>query len=189
MTAGLLSSPLSTPPTWSAIWPIDFPAKTSGWALASPTVSGSSGHCGVNATYPAFSNSLIQRSQLLGSSHRPCTNATGCFPDVFARWTCFVSAALMVTVASVLVPLTQSPPPPHRRLRTATRCATRWAAGTSRLLVTAVLRVPGRRLDERPRDVSRRQLEGIGDDSGVGADSVEHLARRLAGIAQRIPAG
>src|SRR6478672_9749379 len=63
-------------------------AKTSGSALASATVSGSSGQRGVTATYPASSKRSPQRSQLDGRSQRPCTNTTGVFPDEFARSTC-----------------------------------------------------------------------------------------------------
>src|SRR4051794_22377697 len=82
--------------------PMDLPAKTSGCVFASSTVSGSSGHSGVTATKPALSNSLTQLSQLLGSSQRPCTNATGLLPDLLARWTRCASSALMVEVASAV---------------------------------------------------------------------------------------
>jgi len=71
MTAGFLVSPRMISSKWLATWPIDLPAKTSGWALASLTVSGSSGQPGVKATKPFSSNSAAQRSQLLGSSHSP----------------------------------------------------------------------------------------------------------------------
>src|SRR6266508_2660623 len=50
MIAGLRSSPRMIVSKWSATWPIDLPANTSGWALACSTVSGSSGHPGVSAT-------------------------------------------------------------------------------------------------------------------------------------------
>jgi hypothetical protein len=35
----------------------------------------------------ASSNTFAQRSQLLGKSHKPCTNTTGCNPVLFARST------------------------------------------------------------------------------------------------------
>src|SRR5438270_6748880 len=80
--------------------PIDLPAKTSGWAAASSTVSGSSGHPGVTAEKPAFSKYWAQGSQLLGRSHRPWTKATGVFPDLLASSTCCCSSALIVTAAA-----------------------------------------------------------------------------------------
>ena len=48
MIAGFLSRPPITSSKWSAIWPTDFLAKTSGCSLASATVSGSSGQPGVS---------------------------------------------------------------------------------------------------------------------------------------------
>ena len=49
MTAGRLASPPMIAATWSATWPIDLPASTSGCSLACSTVSGSSGQPGVSA--------------------------------------------------------------------------------------------------------------------------------------------
>jgi hypothetical protein len=49
ITAGLLSSPRMISSKWSATSPTVLPANTSGWALASSTVSGSSGQPGVSA--------------------------------------------------------------------------------------------------------------------------------------------
>lgn len=46
ITGGLRSSAPITSPKWSAIWPMDFFANTSGCSLAASTVSGSSGHPG-----------------------------------------------------------------------------------------------------------------------------------------------
>ena len=51
---------------WSATWPTLLPAKTSGSALASSTVSGSSGQPGVSGVSPAAAKTSAQRSQLLG---------------------------------------------------------------------------------------------------------------------------
>ena len=48
MMTGFLSSLPMTASKWSAISPIDLPARTSGCSLASSTVSGSSGHPGVS---------------------------------------------------------------------------------------------------------------------------------------------
>src|SRR3954468_2433397 len=67
------------------------PAKISGCAFASATVSGSSGQPGVNATYPACSNSSTQGCQLDGSSQSPWTKTTGVAVDAFARSTCSCS--------------------------------------------------------------------------------------------------
>jgi hypothetical protein len=47
MTTGLMVNLWMTSSKWSATWPTVLPAKTSGWALASSTVSGSSGHPGI----------------------------------------------------------------------------------------------------------------------------------------------
>ena len=49
ITAGFFSSWRITSAKWSATCPTVLPAKTSGWALASSTVSGSSGQPGVSA--------------------------------------------------------------------------------------------------------------------------------------------
>src|SRR2546430_8867514 len=54
---------------WSATWPTFLPAKTSGCAFASETVSGSSGHPGFTAVKPASSNNVAQRSQLRSEEH------------------------------------------------------------------------------------------------------------------------
>ena len=48
MIAGFWSSLPMTSSKWSATWPTVLWAKTSGWALASSTVSGSSGQPGVS---------------------------------------------------------------------------------------------------------------------------------------------
>ena len=50
MIAGLRFSPRMMVSKWSAIWPIDLPANTSGCSAASSTVSGSSGQPGLSAT-------------------------------------------------------------------------------------------------------------------------------------------
>ena len=71
ITAGFLFSLPITSAVWSAIWRRFFLAKTSGFARACSTVSGSSGHDGVTPAYPASSKSCTQLSQLLGSSQRP----------------------------------------------------------------------------------------------------------------------
>ena len=98
-TAGLRSILRITASKWSAICPTDFRAKTSGWAFACSTVSGSSGQPGRNARVArAVSNNFAHRSQLLGSNHNPCTNTTGCLPELLARSTCFNSS--FVTVRS-----------------------------------------------------------------------------------------
>jgi hypothetical protein len=96
MIAGLRSSPPMMVSKWSATWPIDLPANTSGWAAASSTVSGSSGQPGVNAAKPCCSNNSAQRSQLLGSSHRPWTNTTGWRPVALACWHCSSSYSVIV---------------------------------------------------------------------------------------------
>ena len=49
ITAGLRVSRPMTSEKWSATWPTDLPANTSGCSLASSTVSGSSGQPGVSA--------------------------------------------------------------------------------------------------------------------------------------------
>ena len=71
ITAGFLSSWRMIPSKWSATWPTVLCANTSGCSFASSTVSGSSGHPGVNPVYPASSNTSTHRSQLLGKSHNP----------------------------------------------------------------------------------------------------------------------
>ena len=48
-----------------------YAAISPGWPDDPSTVSGSSGQPGVSAVYPAASKASAQRSQLLGSSHRP----------------------------------------------------------------------------------------------------------------------
>src|SRR5260370_24217948 len=57
------------------------PANTLGSSRASSTVGGWSGQLGATALYPASSKNGTQWSQLLSSSHSPCTNTTGCFPE------------------------------------------------------------------------------------------------------------
>ena len=52
-------------------------ANTSGVALASATVSGSSGQPGASGAYPASANTWAHRSQLEGSNHSPCTTSIG----------------------------------------------------------------------------------------------------------------
>ncbi len=94
-TAGL-SRIVITSAKWSATWPTVLPANTSGCALASSTVSGSSGHPGRTGAYPASSKSCAHRSQLLGSSHRPWTNTAGVRPDALAFSTCWVSESDIV---------------------------------------------------------------------------------------------
>src|SRR5258706_2344379 len=100
ITTGFLSSLRITASKWSAICPTDLRANTSGWALASATVSGSSGQPGCTAQSPAASNPSAHRSQLLGSSHKPCTNTTGVLPDWFARSTCSSSSSVTVRASS-----------------------------------------------------------------------------------------
>src|ERR1700722_2622254 len=63
-------------------------ANTSGWALASSTVSGSSGQPGLTGAYPAAANTAAHRSQLLGSSQRPWMNTTGLRPESLACAIC-----------------------------------------------------------------------------------------------------
>src|SRR6516165_4714242 len=98
MITGFVESEPAIAAKWSATWPTDLPASTSGWALASATVSGSSGHPGVSAAYPAASNRSAHRSQLLGSRNRPWTNITGVSPEAFARSTCPLSCSVIVVV-------------------------------------------------------------------------------------------
>jgi hypothetical protein len=61
--------------------------------------SGSSGRPGVSGAYPASSNTEAHRSQLLGSSHRPCTKTTGVRPVALARSTCARSDAAVMAYA------------------------------------------------------------------------------------------
>ncbi|MDX6606035.1 MAG: hypothetical protein QOD14_575 [Solirubrobacterales bacterium] len=82
--AGFRSRRPITSAVCSVICPTDFLAKTSGFALASATVSGSSGQPGVTVAYPASSKILAQRSQLLGSSQSPWMKTTGVLPEPFA---------------------------------------------------------------------------------------------------------
>src|SRR5712691_2635635 len=96
ITAGFAFNPRTSWSKWSAICPTVLWANTSGCAFASSTVSGSSGQPGVSAVYPAASNIVAQRSQLLGSSQRPWTNTTGCSPVVLARSTCSISWSVIV---------------------------------------------------------------------------------------------
>jgi hypothetical protein len=78
-------------------------ANASGFAWASSTVSGSSGHPGVSATNPASSNSFAQRSQLLGKSQSPCTKTIGRRPVAFARSTSASSCSVIVAAVRVEV--------------------------------------------------------------------------------------
>src|SRR5690349_19868255 len=71
------------------------PANTSGFALASATVSGSSGQPGDSAANPAASKCSVQRSQLLPSSHSPWMKTTGVRPLAFAVVTCSVSCSVI----------------------------------------------------------------------------------------------
>jgi hypothetical protein len=82
-------------------------ARTSGFARACSTVSGSSGQAGINATYPASSNNAAQGSQLEGSSHSPCTKTTGVAVVAFARSTCSSSWSV-IDVAETLVLISSS---------------------------------------------------------------------------------
>src|SRR5437868_8665006 len=94
-TAGFLLSAWMTESMWSATWPTFLPAKTSGWAFASETVSGSSGHPGFTAVKPASSNKAAHRFQLLGSSQQPWMKTTGVRPDAVAGATCSNSWSVM----------------------------------------------------------------------------------------------
>src|SRR2546425_4290504 len=96
ITAGFLVSFPITSPTWSATWPTVFLAKTSGFALASSTVSGSSGHEGARLAYPASSKTEVHRSQLLGSSQRPWMKTTGVRPEAFAASISWVSRSVIL---------------------------------------------------------------------------------------------
>jgi hypothetical protein len=80
---------------WSAIIPSVLPAKTSGFARASATVAGSSGQSGFTAAYPASSNALAQRSQLLGSSQSPWMKTAAAFPAALAFSTSALSRSLI----------------------------------------------------------------------------------------------
>ena len=101
--AGFASSRRMTASKWSAISLIDLLAKTLGSAFASATVSGSSGQPGASVAYPASSKRARQRSQLLGSSHRPWTNTTGTRPDSLASSICCVSCRVMSSIAPLLL--------------------------------------------------------------------------------------
>src|SRR5437762_2959398 len=105
MTTGFLFRPWMTASIWSATWPTFLPAKTSGCAFASETVSGSSGHPGFTAVKPASSNNVAQRSQLLGSSQRPWMKTTAVRPDALARSICSDSWSVMRvrSAATVLI--------------------------------------------------------------------------------------
>src|SRR3954469_3185253 len=87
--------------TWSATCCTDLRANTSGWRFASSTVLGSSGQPAVTVENPACWKCSAQRSQLLGSNHRPCTNTTGFFPDAFAAATCSASYAISSAIGGV----------------------------------------------------------------------------------------
>src|SRR5713226_7946830 len=100
------------------------PAKTSGCAFASATVSGSSGQPGVRATKPASSKSSTQRSQLDGSNQSPCTKTTGVAVVAFARLTCSSSCSVngnpevgVLIVLSSRVPPRKPPPVFHPAAR------------------------------------------------------------------------
>src|SRR5437764_5759899 len=84
-----------TPATWSATCPTVFLANTLGFARASSTVSGSSGHEGVSAAYPASSKTVAQRSQLLGSDQRPWMKTAAGRPEAFASSICSVSRSVI----------------------------------------------------------------------------------------------
>ena len=101
ITTGFWSSLETISSKWSATWPTVFLAKTSGCSLASSTVSGSSGQPGVSAVKPASSNSVAQRSQLLGSSQRPWMKTTGFKPVALARATAWPSCSVIVVALSV----------------------------------------------------------------------------------------
>ena len=102
-----------TPSKWSATCPTDLCAKTSGFAFASATVSGSSGQPGVSAVKPASSNTEAHRSQLLGRSQRPWTNTTGVRPVSFARsisrWSCSASVVSVDVIVAPSFPAGPSP--------------------------------------------------------------------------------
>src|SRR5207247_8893219 len=70
---------------------------------------------GVKAMYPASSNSVDQRSQLLGSSHRPWMNTTGVSPAAFARSSCCVSCSVIVVASLTLVAIAVPLPPEDRK--------------------------------------------------------------------------
>ena len=104
MTTGRCVSLPTISEKWSATCPTVFFAITSGCALASATVSGSSGHPGVSAVKPASSNRVAQRSQLLGKSHSPWTKTTGVFPVLFASATSAASCSVIVAAALPFAP-------------------------------------------------------------------------------------
>ena len=103
MITGLRSSPATISSKWSATCPTVLFASTSGCALASSTVSGSSGQPGVRAVKPASSNSVAQRSQLDGSSHRPWMKTTGCRPVALARETSSASCSVIVVADMTVI--------------------------------------------------------------------------------------
>src|SRR3954447_13938133 len=86
---------------WSATWPIDLPATASGFAFASSTVSGSSGHPGVSATKPLSSKCFAQGSQLVGRSHNPWMKTTGVAFEAFARSICVASLSVIGGASAV----------------------------------------------------------------------------------------
>lgn len=100
MTAGFCSSLPITSAVWSAICFSVFLAKTSGFARASATVSGSSGQSGVSGAYPARLKKSAQLAQLLGSSQRPWMKTTGVVPEAFAASISLLSRSEMDAVAN-----------------------------------------------------------------------------------------
>ena len=71
-----------------------------GSLCACSTVSGSSGHEGAQRRVPdLFEDRAAHRSQLLGSSHKPCMNTTGVSPDAFAVSICLASCSLMLAIS------------------------------------------------------------------------------------------
>ena len=102
MTAGRFVSIPTTSSKWSAISPTVFFANTSGCAFASSTVLGSSGQPGEIVAKPASSNTVRQRSQLIGSSQSPWTNTTGVRPDAFACAICSASYSVIAAMRVLL---------------------------------------------------------------------------------------
>src|SRR5262249_32199223 len=99
--AGFLFRPWMTCVVCAATSSRLFLASASGSARATSTDAGSSGQSGVNATYPASSNTAAQRSQLEGSSQSPWMNTTGVAPLAFARSICSASR-LVIGVGAAL---------------------------------------------------------------------------------------
>src|SRR6266851_8530520 len=95
ITAGFFFSLPITPARWSATWPMDLRANSSGCTLASATVAGSSGHPGATGAKPACSKTVAQRSQLFGSNQRPWMKTTGVRPEplAFSTWSAVAVAA------------------------------------------------------------------------------------------------